>query len=181
MPRQRSNAGVCGDGVEPPGRANFSPDAEVVFSVKPETPTCFVAGVGELPALSAVQPTLAAAERRYSAARVAAEGDWGDFLAGMMDTLDSVFYGDLARTSVTLRRRDSRLEFDWRKQPLDQAKAADRWSARWTGNLSVPESGRYRLRINNGSNVRATLDGSPMDRWVYEAKRSRLSGPGPHQ
>jgi len=37
-----------------------------------------------------VQPTLAAAERRYSAARVAAEGDWGDFLAGMMDTLNNL-------------------------------------------------------------------------------------------
>jgi hypothetical protein len=407
-------------------RANIAPDAEVVLSLTPDTPTCFVAGVGELPPLASVQPTLTAAERRYSTTRVAADGDWGDFLAGMMDTLnnlrlyasdnrrivhvigrgwwmgtnpdlspyfvwdpsfsgvmasledpagaretvrtilsyqtpdgrvpsfshwmaqgnetyvtlyrsfppvtsmcvwkmherrpdtkflaevyqalvqwhdwwpkardgnhngllewgseqhsfdgaqletgwddnleyvgaalndttmnadavdlnslwsmdaeylakiatalgktedarriaseresmnrrinerlwneplgtycsrlwevpavegaalapevlfknglDAIFYGDLARTSVTLRRHDGKIDFDWRQQPLDQAKSTDRWSAHWMGEIGVPESGRYRLRINRGNDVRATLDSRPMERWIYEENGAR--------
>lgn len=407
-------------------RANITPDAEVVFALKPDTPTCFVAGVGNLPPLESVRPALAAAEHRYDSSRVAAEGDWGDFLGGMMDTLnnlrlyasdnrrivhvigrgwwmgtnpdlspyfawdpsfsgmmasledpagaretiravlsyqtpdgripsfshwmakgneayvtlyrsfppvtsmcvwkmhqrqpdrsflaeaypalvrwhdwwpkardgnhngllewgseqrsfdgalletgwddtveytgaalsdttmnadavdlnsmwsmdaeylariatalgktedarrftsecasmnrrinerlwneklgsycsrlwevpavetapinhqilfrnglDSVFYGDLARTGVTLRRRDAGMDFDWRRERIAQAGPADRWSARWTGDLSAPETGRYRLRINGGSSVRVMLDGLSIERWVHEPDGAR--------
>jgi hypothetical protein len=87
--------------------------------------------------------------------------------------LEAVFYRDLARTGVTLRRHDVGIDFDWRQLSLDQAKPVERWSARWTGSISVPETGRYRLRINRGNDVRATLDGRPVELWVYEESSAR--------
>ncbi len=83
-------------------RANITPDAEIVFSLQPGTPTRFVAGIGELPPLPSVQPTLVAAERRYEAGRVAAEGDWGDFL-GWGPLLCEIAVEALAGTGADFR------------------------------------------------------------------------------
>jgi len=87
--------------------------------------------------------------------------------------LDAVFFGDPGRIREVLRRRDSGLDFDWRQQPPGPAVPADRWSASWTGELSVPEPGRYRLRINGGTHVRAMLDGRPIESWIYESGGAR--------
>ena len=70
-------------------RANTTFHAEIVFNLDPRVPTHFVAGVGSLPALDSVAPTLAAAEKRYASLRISAEGDWGDFLGAIADNLNN--------------------------------------------------------------------------------------------
>jgi PA14 domain/Bacterial alpha-L-rhamnosidase 6 hairpin glycosidase domain/Glycosyl hydrolase family 63 C-terminal domain len=70
-------------------RANTTFHAEIVFNLDPQSPTHFVAGVGDLPALDSVAPTLAAAQKRYAATRISAQGDWGDFLSPIGDNLNN--------------------------------------------------------------------------------------------
>lgn len=70
-------------------RANITFSAEIVLNLDPQLPTRFVAGVGELPTLDSVESTLAAAEKRYSSTRTSAQGDWGDFLGAIADSLNN--------------------------------------------------------------------------------------------
>ena len=100
-----TNDGLTGYGVEAAGRfvpfalrsspapafvrANTTFYAEIVFHLDPQTPTHFVAGVGPLPALGSVAPTLAAAEQGYATTRISAQGDWGDFLGAITDNLNN--------------------------------------------------------------------------------------------
>jgi PA14 domain/Glycosyl hydrolase family 63 C-terminal domain len=97
--------GLEGYGVEPAGkfvpfafraapapalvRANITFHGDIVLNLDPQTPTRFVAGVGALASLDSVQSTLAAAEKRYAASRISAQGDWGDFLGAVGDNLNN--------------------------------------------------------------------------------------------
>jgi hypothetical protein len=97
--------GLEGYGVEPEGkfvpftfrsdpapflvRANITFHAEIVLNLEPHSPTRFVAGVGTLPSLDSVASTLAAAEKRYTASRISAQGDWGDFLGPIADNVNN--------------------------------------------------------------------------------------------
>ena len=71
-------------------RANLTFSAEVALTLIPGTATHFVAAIGELPSFDAIDSTLSAAEKRYTANRVSAEGDWGDFLGATMDNINNV-------------------------------------------------------------------------------------------
>jgi hypothetical protein len=71
-------------------RANITYYADVTLNLDPEKPTKFVAGVGQLPSLDSVEATLAAAQQRYFAHRISAQGDWGDFLSPIADNLNNV-------------------------------------------------------------------------------------------
>jgi hypothetical protein len=114
--------GLNGYGVEPAGkfvpfafrsnpapafvRANTTFNAEIVFKLDPQAPTHFVAGVGELPALDSVAPTLAASEKRYASTRISAQGDWGDFLSPIADNLNNarLYASDTKRVANAIGR-----------------------------------------------------------------------------
>ncbi len=102
--------GVTGFGVTPGGRyvpfalrcdpapavveANLSAEARIIFALEPGRPVRFAAGLDDLPALDGVESTLEAAAAAYASRRIAAEGDWGDFLGAIADNLNTMrFYG----------------------------------------------------------------------------------------
>ncbi len=111
--------GITGYGIAPRGEyipfalrcepspahtvANLSAEAEVLLSLDPEHPTRLVAGVGDLPSIESVVPTLKAAGERYASARIAATGDWGDFLGAVADNVNfcRLYGSDNARISHT--------------------------------------------------------------------------------
>jgi hypothetical protein len=68
--------------------ANVSAEAEILLALDPEHPTRLIAGVGDLPPIESVVPTLKAAGERYASARIAAEGDWGNFLGAIADNVN---------------------------------------------------------------------------------------------
>ena len=82
-------------------RANVKSEAEVVLDLDPRRPARFVAGIGELPDLGAVEGLLRTAGESYAARRIAAEGSWGDFLGAIADNANfSRLYGsDNGRTA----------------------------------------------------------------------------------
>jgi len=100
-----TSGGLNGNGVEAAGkfvsfafrsspapafvRANVTFKAEIVLNLDPQVRTRFVAGVGELPSIDSVEPTLAAAQQRYASTRISAQGDWGDFLGAIADNLNN--------------------------------------------------------------------------------------------
>ncbi|WP_432252541.1 PA14 domain-containing protein [Streptomyces sp. HNM1019] len=67
-------------------------------------------------------------------------------------------------------RTDTQPSFNWDGQaPWEGAKAGDRFRARWTGQLRVPDSGGYRLGGVYQGGVRIWLDDTPVvDDWKGE-------------
>ncbi|MDJ0382271.1 PA14 domain-containing protein [Streptomyces sp. G-G2] len=68
-------------------------------------------------------------------------------------------------------RTDSRVDFAWGAQaPYPDADPAAPFRARWSGTLSVPEDGRYRLGGTYDGGMRVLLDGVPvLDDWQRTA------------
>jgi hypothetical protein len=91
------------------------------------------------------------------------------------DGFEAVFYRDSALTSEATRRRDARIDFDWgEKNPADGI-SANRWSARWTGRFTPPETGLYRFRIGTEESVRLLIDGRVVDKWMAEPDERRVA------
>ena len=74
-----------------------------------------------------------------------------------------VGYMDLA-----LERIEPTLDQDWKSAGAPSAKVGhDRFSARWTGFLVAPKTGRYQLAIDSDDGVRVWVDGKRViDDWV---------------
>jgi len=70
-------------------RAKMTFHAEIVFNLDPRQATYFVAGIGTLPTLESVASSLASAGKQYASTRISAQGDWGDFLGAIADTLNN--------------------------------------------------------------------------------------------
>ena len=77
------------------------------------------------------------------------------------------------RGRPAVARTDGRVDFDWETgRPAPQVKD-DNFSARWTGRLTVPESGEYRLGAVADDGVRVYLDGKLLvDAWTDGARWS---------
>ncbi|MFD6872724.1 MULTISPECIES: PA14 domain-containing protein [unclassified Streptomyces] len=74
-------------------------------------------------------------------------------------------------------RTDSRVDFAWGNEaPYPDADPAAAFRARWTGTLSVPADGRYRLGGTYDGGLRVLVDGVPvLDDW----KRPAATGGSP--
>jgi beta-glucosidase len=80
---------------------------------------------------------------------------------------------DLAGQPV-LTRVDGQIDFDWGGGPPDPALPRDRFSVRWTGQLTAPVSGHYTLTVAGDDGARLYLDGAPViDDWRTGGTRTR--------
>ncbi|SDA24591.1 glycoside hydrolase family 3 C-terminal domain-containing protein [Sphingomonas sp. NFR15] len=76
---------------------------------------------------------------------------------------------DMAGAPV-LRRQDRKIDFDWDRAPPAAGLAEDTYAVRWTGQLTPPAPGRYRLRLDvprcfdcDGHDpARVWIDGKPL-------------------
>ena len=105
------------------------------------------------------------------------EGPALDHSVVFSEGLEAIFYGDAGLTNEMARRRHASLDFSWDKAAPIAGMSAERWSARWTGPLTVPQSGLYRLRFctvgEKGADMHVTLDGKLIDDWTYDAMGCR--------
>ncbi len=66
-------------------------------------------------------------------------------------------------------RTDPQVDFNWGKQPPLDGLGNENYSVRWTGRLTVPESGDYRFSAYADDGVRLWLDGRLLvDRWTVQ-------------
>jgi len=80
--------------TQPPitnNNANFVAEAGIDVPIDPARPTIMVITIGNehAPAFDSVAATLDAARKAYAAKRIAAEGDWGNFLGPIADAMNN--------------------------------------------------------------------------------------------
>ncbi len=90
-------------------------------------------------------------------AQGAGPGLWGEYFAN----------AELAGEPV-VERVDEKLEFGWYNSSPAEEISREAFSARWTGTLTVPESGQYTFALTNTGHARVTLDGE----LLAESERS---------
>jgi len=72
---------------------------------------------------------------------------------------------DLAGTPV-VERVDKKIDFDWNVNPPNRMTMKTNFSARWTGILNVPESGKYLLSLTGDDGYRLFIDNKLIiDMW----------------
>jgi len=87
--------------------------ATVEVQLWPEHPVRLVAGFGELSELSTVDATIDSAAAKYKMERAQAQGDWGDFVAGITDNLNnSRLYSSLTKRVINVIGRSGWLVSD---------------------------------------------------------------------
>jgi beta-glucosidase len=80
---------------------------------------------------------------------------------------------DLAGKPETIRT-DPRISFGFLADRLPSWAEADGFAARWTGNLSAPETGDYELELKGDGGVRLWIDGKQLlDDWKENGGASR--------
>ncbi len=65
-------------------------------------------------------------------------------------------------TDLKLTRTDAEVNFDWGVGSPSAAVSADTFSARWSGQLLIPETGNYTFSTLNSDGVRLFVDGAPL-------------------
>jgi beta-glucosidase len=82
--------------------------------------------------------------------------DWLSLPDGSGPGLKGEFFNNSNLAGVpALGRNDRKIDFWWfSKGPTGE----DKFSARWTGRLTVPESGRYAIQLNNSATARLFLN-----------------------
>jgi hypothetical protein len=85
--------------------------------------------------------------------------------------------------SLLLTRVDPTVDFAWANGAPASGVPADNFSVRWTGQLSVPTTGRYTIGFNGNDGFRVYVDGSLLiDSWtdhnpaVYKSRTVSLTG-----
>jgi hypothetical protein len=74
---------------------------KISLDLKAGQTTVLVASIGELPSFDSVAPALAQAAKAYDSKRIAAEGDWGNFLGAIADSMNgSLFFSSLDRRVI---------------------------------------------------------------------------------
>ena len=85
--------------------------------------------------------------------------------------LTGAYFGNAAMTGPAVKtRQDRKIDFDWDRAPPTPGLAEKGYAVRWTGQLTPPAPGRYRLRLDvarcfdcDGHDpVRLWLDGKPI-------------------
>lgn len=72
--------------------------------------------------------------------------------------------------SPALVRTDSQIQFDWSDTPPDANFSRSDYSVRWTGTLTPPDSGQYKLILTADDGCRLYLDGKLLiDHWVVSS------------
>ena len=80
---------------------------------------------------------------------------------------DVVFFRDPGFVNEAARGHDVRVDLEPGQGGFPGGLPADRWSVRWTGSLTVPSSGRYRLRIDKADRARLIVNGHVVDNWQF--------------
>jgi len=85
--------------------------------------------------------------------------DWLSLPDGSGPGLKAEFFSSVEYTGApALTRYDRKIDFWWfSKGPTNE----DRFAARWSGNLTVPESGRYAIQLTNSAGARLFIDDKP--------------------
>jgi glycogen debranching enzyme len=88
---------------------------------------------------------------------------------------DAVFFSDEKLETEAARRHDSKIDFDWGgKEPLAGV-PANHWSARWSGSVTAPADGTYRMDTTSDDGIRVRVDGKlVIDNWSVHASTQKL-------
>ena len=82
---------------------------------------------------------------------------------------------DLSGTPV-LTREDARIDFDWGTQAPAPGINAQRFSARWSGKITPPQSGSYTFMLQSDDGSRLRVDGKTvLDLWGPHAVETRFT------
>ena len=80
--------------------------------------------------------------------------------------LRATYYPSIDFTGVGVSRLDANVNFDWALGSPVTGIPADNFSARWTGRLTAPVTGNYKLSLTGDDGVRLFLDGKLLaDGW----------------
>jgi cell migration-inducing and hyaluronan-binding protein len=80
--------------------------------------------------------------------------------------LAAAYYDDAGFRRPVLRRTDARIAFNWGMKSPSRRIASDSFSARWTGFLQAPTTGRYVIATRASDGVRVWIDGRMrINRW----------------
>ena len=78
--------------------------------------------------------------------------------------------GTLKDGAAKITRLDGPLQLDWNTDPPGVGIPRTHFSARWTGTLTAPVSGKYTLALMSDDGCRLFLDGKPLiDNWLPSA------------
>ena len=74
--------------------------------------------------------------------------------------LTGQYFSDMALGHLALTRTDAAVDFNWGHSSAAAALPATHFSARWTGQVLAPSSGKYTFRTTSDDGVRLWVDGS---------------------
>jgi len=88
-------------------------------------------------------------------------------LAGRSSGLTAEYYDNVDFTNLKVTRTEANLSHDWGNGSPDSSIGPDQWSARYTGVLVAPKSGRYRIATVSDDGIRVWLSGNlTIDNWT---------------
>jgi len=95
----------------------------------------------------------------------------GDAESDLPKDSDKRFYRQTVR-----RRIDPNLDFKWQKPPMEGA-PQENFAVRWTGQLNVPRTGRYRFYATSDDGVRLYVGGRlVLENWSDHAAETKEGG-----
>jgi beta-glucosidase len=75
----------------------------------------------------------------------------------------------------TVTRTDNQVDFNWTLYPPDPALQADNYSVRWTGQLTSPQTGKYKIGLDGNDGYRLYINNVLLiDNWQKRTYQSQL-------
>ncbi|MCW2923597.1 MAG: hypothetical protein JWM98_1001, partial [Thermoleophilia bacterium] len=86
--------------------------------------------------------------------------------------LVGTYYDETNMTKPIVQRLDPEVRFDWNRAQPDPEMYPDTYSVRWTGSVTAPVTGAYRLATRADDGTRLFVDGQPIvDDWTVHGAR----------
>ena len=94
-----------------------------------------------------------------------------------VDGLKGEYFKELIPTEKpTLTRNDKQLDFSWTLFPPDPALSLDHYSVRWSGQLTAPETGVYKIGLDGNDGYRLYINNFLLvDNWRKQTYSTRLA------
>ena len=94
-----------------------------------------------------------------------------------VDGLKGEYFKELIPTEKpTLTRNDKQLDFSWTLFPPDPVLSLDHYSVRWSGQLTAPETGVYKIGLDGNDGYRLYINNVLLvDNWRKQTYSTRLA------
>jgi YVTN family beta-propeller protein len=87
------------------------------------------------------------------------------------------YFGNASLAGTPLLQRTEAVDFDWGSGRPAIGVAADNFSVRWTGTITVPTSGNYRFQTRSDDGVRLWINGTQLiNNWSDHSPTNNTSG-----